>query len=244
VTATISGCDRQAPATPSKQDTAKAGSTGDNASAAKRDVLDDFVAQQARRPAMSTPPGAPAGELPPGHPPTGGLPPNHPPAGGEAAPAAAERMAPLKFTAPASWKLQPTRSQFRKAQYGIPRTEGDSEDGLMILYYFGKGEGGPVEQNLVRWQGMFTTADGQPVGEDAVKRSELEISGHKVTMLEVTGRYFDQMTVATRSDAEFAMLAAIVETSDGPWFFKAIGPSATMAANRDAFLEMIGTVRR
>ena len=39
------------------------------------------------------------------------------------------------------------------------------------------------------------------------------------------------------------LLAAIVETPSGPWFFKMTGPDHTVASARDAFDAMIRSVR-
>jgi hypothetical protein len=39
------------------------------------------------------------------------------------------------------------------------------------------------------------------------------------------------------------LLGAVVEGPGGPWFFKATGPSATLGAQRDAFLAMLESLR-
>lgn len=177
--------------------------------------------------------------LPAGHPPSGALSQMTAQGGGE--------VVPLKYDAPAEWKSQTPSSAMRKAQFLLPRASGDNEDGQLIVFQFGKGLGGGVDMNIQRWVGMFTTKDGQPIGEDAVKRETRDVGGLKVTTLDISGRFADAMMSmggATAPKENYRMLAAIVETPDGPWFFKGVGPKATMASHQDSFREMLRTLKR
>lgn len=193
------------------------------------------------------------GGLPHGHPPIDGmeptqpgLPPGHPPVpsmSGLPTPSGGE----LNVDAPSSWTPRPPSSSMRRAQWAIPKAEGDDEDGEMILFFFGAGEGGGVADNLARWRGMFMTADGAPVAEDAATQDSFEVNGFKVTYLEVAGHYEQRMApgaplLGTKSNQR--MLAAVIEGEGGPWFLRGVGPDSTMAANREAFLEMLKTVQR
>jgi hypothetical protein len=201
--------------------------------------------------------GSAEGAMPPGHPPMGGmsggaaegsLPPGHPSMEPmtKGAPAEGE-VAALKFDAPSDWKSTPVTSSMRKAQYTLPRASGDSEDGQLIVFYFGRDQGGTVELNIDRWKSMFSTPEGQPVSGDKIKQATSQVNGMKVTKLDVTGRYADQMGRADKpgpTGQDFRMLAAIVETPDGPWFFKATGPTATMALRAEAFDKFVQTVHR
>ena len=201
---------------------------------------------------------SPSGALPPGHPPLGGtattqpaatgMPPGHPPlgAGQPMMPPGDEGVVPLKYDAPAEWKSQPVTSAMRKAQFLLPRATGDSEDGQMIVFQFGKGQGGAVEMNIQRWVGMFTTKDGQPISGDAVKRETREVGGLKVTTLDVSGNFADAMMgmSAGAPKANYRMLAAIIETPDGPWVFKGVGPEATMQSHQQPFIKMLETIKR
>ncbi len=202
---------------------------------------------------------APTGSLPPGHPAIGGapstpqaadssLPPGHP-AIGSTPPMMGQGdgdVTPLKFDAPPQWTSQTPSSAMRKAQFLLPRASGDGEDGQMIVFQFGKGQGGAVEMNIDRWIGMFSTPDGKPVDKDAVKRETHDVGGLKVTTIDITGRFTDAMMGVSTGAAKtnYRMLSAIVETPDGPWFFKGVGPEATMKSHHDEFVKMMGTVKR
>ncbi|MBL8879254.1 MAG: hypothetical protein JNG88_09060 [Phycisphaerales bacterium] len=180
-----------------------------------------------------------------------GLPPGHPPiSGGDAPkPAAAARpsaTSDLKFDAPMDWKPVPPRSAMRKAQYAIPKAEGDGEDAEVLIFYFGPGEGGRTADNLARWRGQFTTSDGKPLPDDAGKEEKLEAGGHKVSILDVTGRYAPGAMPGapdTGPRDNFRMIAAVIETPSGPWFVKVTGPAKTMEANREAIRKFVTTAQ-
>src|SRR5579872_5008458 len=79
----------------------------------------------------------------------------------------------LKSRAPADWAAVETNSPMRKAQLKV----GDAE---LTVFYFGKGQGGSVEQNLERWKKMFQPAEDSKV-------DTLTIGGHKATVLDIRG---------------------------------------------------------
>ncbi|GMU35247.1 MAG: hypothetical protein HS101_00655 [Planctomycetia bacterium] len=191
--------------------------------------------------------------LPPGHPPiegaaktaapqtAQGMPPSHPPVGDDAAEAA-----PLHWDQPIEWKPEQVTSSMRVAQYLIPRAAGDDQDGQMIVFHFGAGQGGPTDMNIARWRSFFTNADGSPVGDDAAKVEKSEISGMKVTVLDVAGKYSDPMMAQSGGkpiDGEARLLAAIVETPSGSWFFKAVGPKKTIGENEPVFRKLISSIK-
>ncbi len=61
----------------------------------------------------------------------------------------------LTFTAPQGWRATQPESSMRVAQSMLPRAAGDTEDGQLVLYYFGD-EGGSVAQRAAE--------DGREVG--------------------------------------------------------------------------------
>src|SRR6187549_3305368 len=72
----------------------------------------------------------------------------------------AQKPATLKFKVPAGWVEEERSSAMRVAQYKLPRTEGDTEDGSLVLYYFGKGQGGSTMANIERWASQMQTPEG------------------------------------------------------------------------------------
>ncbi len=96
-------------------------------------------------------------------------------------------LSPLHLAAPVppGWVSQPPATSMRLAQFQAPGEPG-SEDAEVIFFYFGQGQGGPVDANIGRWQSQFTSPDGKPVNP-LVQR--LKVSGMPVTTMELTGAY-------------------------------------------------------
>src|ERR1700704_1901997 len=57
----------------------------------------------------------------------------------------------VHYKAPEGWVVEKPSSEMRLAQYKLPKADGDSEDALLIVYYFGPGQGGTPEANIERW---------------------------------------------------------------------------------------------
>ncbi len=142
----------------------------------------------------------------------------------------------LTFAAPEGWTQEQPVSRMRRAQYRLPKVEGDSEDAQVVVFYFG-GSGGSVEANVDRWVGMFTKEDGSPAAGQS-KVSKKQVNGLPVTLVDVSGTYNSQSMgpmggAGATADASgpkprFRMLAAIAETSTGPWFIRLTGPKKTV----------------
>ena len=89
-----------------------------------------------------------------------------------AVPVAADTMrseaAGLRFQVPGDWARVPAPSDMRAAQFRVPQADGDAEDGELVLFFFGKEQGGSADQNVERWTGQFTQPDGKP-SKDAAR---------------------------------------------------------------------------
>jgi hypothetical protein len=184
---------------------------------------------------------APADGLPQGHPPIGeqaqaapSLPPPPPGAGrGDDA---------LVWDAPSSWIEEPPTSSMRRAQY---RAEGPGGPAELVVYYFGPGQGGSPEANVRRWAGQFSIPDGSsPL--DAMESEQLDVRGIPVTVMEISGTYGGgAMMGGPRPEPkpDYTMFGAIAEGPDSNWFFKFVGPTATMEEERARFRALIESLR-
>src|SRR5262245_22940120 len=135
----------------------------------------------------------------------------------------------LHFAAAKEWKSTPSPSPMRVAQYVLPRAAGDTEDGELIVYFFG-GQGGSVQANLDRWLGQMEQPDGRP-SKTVATTETFAVNGMNVTVLDVSGKYIAEMAPgsATRYNKPgFRLKAAVVETAGGPYFVKLTGPAKTV----------------
>jgi hypothetical protein len=136
----------------------------------------------------------------------------------------------LRYKAPDGWVKEQTTSTMRVAQYKLPKTEGDAEDALLVVYYFGASQGGAVQANIDRWISQMQEPDGSAT-KDKAKTETGTVNGLKVTSVDVSGTYTAEMAPGTpgqRNDANYRMLAAVIETPKGNYFLKLVGPAKTM----------------
>ena len=150
----------------------------------------------------------------------------------------------LRYDAPDDWTERPPESPMRVTEFRLPRVPGDAEDAELVVFYFG-GSGGSIEANLQRWIGQMEQPDGRPSFEVAATTG-FETNGLTVTVLDVPGTYVAAISPGATSrlnKANFRLMAAVVETPAGPYFFKLTGPDRTVARWDNRFLAFLRSVR-
>ena len=146
----------------------------------------------------------------------------------------------ISFKLPDGWQAQTPKSSMRRAELSAPGPAGPAE---LIVYFFGEQGAGSAKANINRWVGQFSNPDGSPVSNP--KQSSSKVSGFEVSKLEVAGQYAGGMgptgqPLPPQSDQR--LIAAIVETPGGPYYFKFLGPSQTVTQNTGAFDQLIGSI--
>lgn len=143
----------------------------------------------------------------------------------------------ITVTSPSAWQPQPPSSSMRKAQFALPG-QGGSEDAELVVFYFGSGSAGSVEANLQRWRGQMKGAEGE-----TQKRT---VNGMPVTTLDVTGAYAASMGPMMQPGPEkagYRMVASIVESPAGAYYFKLTGPEKTVGHWKETFDRFIGSAK-
>jgi len=136
----------------------------------------------------------------------------------------------LHYKAPDGWVTEKPSSTMRVAQYKLPKTEGDSEDALLVVYYFGATQGGTAQANIDRWISQMQQPDGSAT-KDKAKTETSTVNGLKITSIDVSGTYTAEMAPGSdtkHNDANYRLRAAVVETPKGNYFLKLVGPAKTM----------------
>jgi len=139
----------------------------------------------------------------------------------------------LTWNAAPAWHVMPNPSQMRKATYSVPRAAGDPEDGDLSISQ----AGGGMDANIKRWGAQF---DGAP----APKVTTRTVGALKVTIVETHGTFNAggmPGMAASGPKKDWALLAAIVDATDPPYFFKLTGPAKTVAAAHDGFDAMVAS---
>ena len=144
----------------------------------------------------------------------------------------------IKWTIPTGWTDEGARPM-RVATYRVPAAPG-AEAGECGVFYFGKGQGGSIEENIARWGQQFE-GGGKP------KVTDTTVSGLKVHRVETAGTYTapgGPMMQSTGKKPGYRLLGAIVEAPDGNVFFKCTGPAVTLAASEKAFDAMVKSIEK
>ena len=142
----------------------------------------------------------------------------------------------IRWTMPASWQVGPPQPM-RAATYAIPAASG-AEAGSCGVFYFGKNQGGTVDDNLTRWAGQFE-------GATAPKKGERTIAGLKVHTISVSGTYLAMSGPSMQPQgkkSDWALSGAIVEAPEGLVFFKAVGPKSTMEKAQADFETLLKSI--
>lgn len=143
----------------------------------------------------------------------------------------------LDFELPAAWQQSKPSSSMRIAQATIPGSAGSGE---LAVFHFGAGQGGGVDANIDRWLQQMEIAK-----NESPKRDAFQVGDFTITWVDVGGTLKASSMGMGPSSAQpnYRLLGAVVEGPQGPWFFKATGPDATLTAERPTFLAMLRTMR-
>ena len=152
-------------------------------------------------------------------------------------------LGPFTFVAPKEWAEKPITSSMRAAQYTWSEKSGEQAE--LVVYYFGEGGAGGVEANLERWLGQITQANGKP-SKDIAKIEKTKFAGQEATVVSVGGRLTTQQMPGGPAPVDMAdamLLAAIVNSPTGPYYFKATGSKKTVDANNIRFRAMLASMK-
>ncbi|HEU4768467.1 MAG TPA: hypothetical protein VFS77_13890 [Pyrinomonadaceae bacterium] len=148
----------------------------------------------------------------------------------------AQNPAALRYKVPAGWVEEERSSRMRVAQYKLPRTTGDTEDGSLVLYYFGKGQGGSTSANIERWASQMQQADGTKA---KLTEESFTANGLKITAVDAGGTYVAETAPGSGTllnKPGYRLRAAVIETPNGSYFVKFVGPEKTVAHWNEAFV--------
>ncbi len=149
---------------------------------------------------------------------------------------AAAAAGDVAWDVPAKWQTSPNASTMRKATYKVPKTTGDGDDPEVSVMQ----AGGGLDANIDRWAGQFG-------GTKDVKRSKLKVGAFDVTVVEIKGTFAGggmPGAPAAGPKDHWALLGAIVEGVEPPYFFKMTGPEKSVAAARPDFDKLVGSLRQ
>ncbi len=186
-------------------------------------------------PVGTMPAGAMTGTtLPAGHPPIGGQQPGPMAFSGDVA--APEKM--LDFKPPQDWRTKSPRPM-TVAVYAVPKPANAPADAEVTVSHYPGMKNVPLDMQVKRWAGQFTQPDGQP---GQAKQTELQNAAHPTTLVDIAGTYNAGSVMMSGGPApktDYRMLVGVVQTDQGPWFVRFVGPQATVNAREKEFLDFV-----
>jgi hypothetical protein len=147
-----------------------------------------------------------------------------------------QNPATLRYKIPAGWIEEQRSSSMRVAQYKLPRTEADQEDASLVLYYFGRGQGGTAAANVERWASQMQQSDGTKA---TITEESFTANGLKVTTVDGAGTYVAETSPGSGEFFKkpgFRLRAAVVETPNGSYYVKLVGPEKTVTHWNESFV--------
>lgn len=142
---------------------------------------------------------------------------------------------------PKEWKKEQPKSRMRKAQFSIPAAEGDKANGSVVIFHFGKFGGGGWDANVARWKKQVVQGEGDPAPTVAKE----QVNGCNVATYTQQGTYF-KTNFGPRGGAKkptklagHKVVNIMVESPNGPYFVKVVGPVKTIDANKKAIKEFV-----
>lgn len=152
-------------------------------------------------------------------------------------------LGPFSFVPPSDWASRPVTSSMRAADFVLPGKAGEAE---LIVFYFGPSGAGSIDDNVNRWVDQFQQPDGKS-SRDAAKIEKTKFGGQDATYVSLTGRYVTQGMPGGGGGPvdkpDQALLAAIVGSPSGPYYFKLVGPKETVEASAKAFRGMLDSLK-
>lgn len=148
----------------------------------------------------------------------------------------------LRFKAPDDWEYQHPVSAMRRAEFGV---RGDEGTAGLVVYFFGNQGAGSARANIDRWVGQFKDPDGSAIATPTPAKRK--IAGFETTQIEAAGTYVGGMGAGSPQAAEGQagqrMIATIVETPSGPFYFKFLGADKTVTENRGALEGLFASMK-
>jgi hypothetical protein len=142
----------------------------------------------------------------------------------------------VTWTVPESWEPVRNPNGMRVATYRVRGAE-SADDTVDISV---ARAGGSMDANIARWQGQFEV-------DPTIRRSDTNIQGLPVTLVDIRGTYRGggmMPGASPESHPGWTMLAAIVAPPAGAaYFFKVLGPSRAVDRARSAFGALVESLK-
>ncbi|TWT47280.1 hypothetical protein [Botrimarina hoheduenensis] len=144
--------------------------------------------------------------------------------------------------APAGWESVEPASMILEGELSIaPPADSDADPARLTMM----AAGGSIDQNVQRWIAQFEGSEGgSDLSAADIKTTALADTTTEVTLVDMKGIYLDGPPRGPKTPrADYRLLGAIVPLAEGrAYFFKLVGPAATVDPVADDFRAMIASL--
>jgi len=136
----------------------------------------------------------------------------------------------VKMTVPENWVQEQTNSEMRVVQFFLKQ---DDMIGIAGFYFGNQPE--MVDANIDRWKNEFTKIDNS---------ERLSLANGKSIMVSIKGTYKKKpfpMATEFKEVQNYMMLACIITTKDGPFYFKMVGEANILSDEVIKFKEFLNS---
>ncbi len=141
------------------------------------------------------------------------------------------KISGVELTTPDSWQREAPASSLRVLQYSLK-----SDPNLKVTGFF-FGEQDLIKENIDRWKAEFTKLD---------KTNETKLVSDKIIFVVLEGTYklkpFPMAQEFTPTD-NYMVLAAIVPSPEGPYYFKIYGPKDKLNNEINSFKKFLNSYK-
>ena len=145
----------------------------------------------------------------------------------------------LRWKVPERWRSVTPSSAMRLAQYDVFVEPGQQTPLQMAVYYFGRRGAGDVDETFRRWASAF--------GTNVTPRTESwKTEKLSVSVVRASGDYHTEMMASAASGVnqeqvrkDWALLGAYVQTPEGPYYFKLLGPEKLVHEADNSFVGLL-----
>ena len=137
----------------------------------------------------------------------------------------------ITLTAPDGWEREKPASSMRVVQYKL---KSDPETKI-VGFFFGQQD--MVRENIDRWKGEF---------KELQDSKEEDLVGGNVNMITLEGIYGVKhfpMSEESTPTPDYMVLAAIVKSSEGPYYFKVFAPSKILKKEMENFKKFLNSYK-
>jgi len=141
----------------------------------------------------------------------------------------------IRLTSSKTWKQQtPKFKAIVDYEFEVPAGDDKSDNARVTV-----GGANKVDEVFAYWKAQYAQPDRIATAERSSIK-EIKIAGQVVHLIDITGTYRGNDYRKEPSRPNARLLGAIVVTEKlGRYFVKMYGPNTTVAANEEAFMEMV-----